>query len=100
MRLQIGRSAQPFVPSRVGAASAAADGELQLRAQDKKGRAGSPFHFVGSNASFVSGVALRDVRFATNPAATQGQWECAMVSGTAANGTVFPWPPCPQIQKE
>jgi polygalacturonase len=76
------------------------DGSSATWAKDKKGRAGSPFHFVGSNASFVSGVALRDVRFATNPAVTQGQWVCAMVSGTAANGTVFPWPPCPQIHTE
>ena len=73
------------------------DGRGARWVKDKKGRSGSPFHFVGSNASFVRGVALRDVRFPANPAAVSGaQWECAMVSGTAASCS--PWPPCPEIQ--
>ena len=52
---------------------------------------GSAFHLKGQAASPIEGVTIEDVHFSA------GEWDCSNVSGTAASGTVTPWPPCPQI---
>ena len=45
-------------------------------------------------ASPIAGVTIEDVHFA----AGSNGWLCSNVSGTAAAGTVTPWPPCDQIR--
>lgn len=53
---------------------------------------GAAFHLKASAADVIERVTIENVHF------SQGGWDCSYVSGTAANGTVTPWPPCSAIK--
>ena len=54
------------------------------------------FHFYSFDESPVTGLYMENVYF---PSPTAGvAWNCSGIQGRLKNGTVTPWPPCPEMK--